>query len=381
MALRERTIMEQRVSAMEWLKKRTGVAEIAERLGVSRQAIYDWKERYEAEGAMGLEDRSRRPHHSPHRTAESIEKRLIEERERWGFGSKKILRRLQDAEPEVAWPPRSTVDAVFKRAGLVKERRSGKRPFAPVEAHRTYETDTAGEVMTADFKGQFRLRNGQYCYPLTVADPVSRYLLACDAFDRISTEQTWGSLRRVFREYGLPRLLHSDNGMPFGSSGKGRFSTIGVRLMKYGVQPVYSRPGHPEDNGAHERMHRTLKESSAVLPEHTMAGQQVRFDAFRRMFNEDRPHEGLDLDRPAARHRSSPKPFPETEPVFVYEPHYETRVVDGNGTINWWGQQIFVSETFARERLALEPVDYTRWRVHYGSFVIGSLDTSINKFI
>jgi putative transposase len=243
-----------------------------------------------------------------------------------------------------------------------------------------YEGEAAGEVMTVDFKGQFRLTNGQYCYPLTIADPVSRYLLACDAFARISLEQTWASLTRVFAEYGLPRVLHSDNGVPFGASCNGRFSTIGVRLMKYGVQPVYSRPGHPEDNGTHERMHRTLKEHTALPPEHTLEQQQARFETFRRMFNEQRPHEALGFDRPANRHRPSPRPFPAIEPVLDYEPHFETRMVNKDGFIRWKGDPIFVSQAFARERIGFEPIDYSTWRVHFGSFAIGSIDDRIKKF-
>ena len=372
--------MEQRLSAMEMLEAGGGVSEVAERFGVSRQAVYDWKQRYGADRKSGLNDRSRRPHHSPKRTAEWIEQRLIEERKRWGFGAKKILRRLQDAEPAVVWPPRSTTDAIFKRAGLVRGRRSNKRAFAPVEARRNYETSAAGEVMTVDYKGQFRLGNGRYCYPLTVADPVSRYLLACDAFEEISLEQTWTSLTRVFREYGMPRMVHSDNGIPFGTSGHGRFSTISVRLMKHGIQPIYNRPGHPEDNGRHERMHRTLMEDTTIRPAQNIAGQQVLFDAFRGMFNQERPHEGLGLDRPADRHRLSLTAFPLVEPVLDYQPNFETQLVDGRGRIHWRGKRVFFSEAFAHERIAFEPIDYSTWRVHYGSFVIGSLDAK-QRFI
>jgi transposase InsO family protein len=274
MALRTRSIVEQRLSAMELLGAGVRVSEIAERLGVSRQAIYDWIARHREDPEAGLNDRSRRPHSSPTQTDKAIEQRVIEERQRWGFGSKKILRRLQDQEPEVAWPPRSTIDAIFKRARLVRTRKPVRRKFAQVEARRSYEAAAAGEVMTADYKGQFRLRNGRYCYPLLVADPVSRYLLACDAFTGISLEQTWSTLVRVFREHGLPNMLHTDNGMPFGTSGQGRYSTISVRLMKYGIQPVYSRPGHPEDNGRHERLNKTLLECTTINPAHDNRGSR-----------------------------------------------------------------------------------------------------------
>src|SRR5688572_18860020 len=243
MALRTRTIVDQRIAAVKLVESGVAVSEVAQRSGVSRQAVYNWIEQYRADPEAGLNDRSRRPHHSPTRTDEAIEQRIIAERKRWAFGSKKILRRLQDADPDTAWPPRSTIDAILKRAALVGDRKTVRRRFAPAAARRTYDASAAGEVMTADYKGQFRLRNGSYSYALLVADPVSRYLLACDAYTRISLEQTWATFVRVFREHGLPNILHTDNGTPFGTSGHGRFSTISVRLMKYGVQPVYSRPG------------------------------------------------------------------------------------------------------------------------------------------
>jgi transposase InsO family protein len=278
---------------------------------------------------------------------------------------------LQDQEPEVAWPPRSTIDAIFKRARLVRTRKPVRRKFARVEARRSYEAAAAGEVMTADYKGQFRLRNGRYCYPLLVADPVSRYLLACDAFTGISLEQTWSTLVRVFREHGLPNMLHTDNGMPFGTSGQGRYSTISVRLMKYGIQPVYSRPGHPEDNGRHERLNKTLLECTTINPAHDNRGQQVLFDDFRQMFNHERPHEALGQDRPASRYHPSPRPFPKRAPVVEYEPHFQTQAVDSRGRISWQGERVYFSDAFANERIAFERIDYTTWRVHYASFVIG----------
>lgn len=381
MALRMRTIVEQRISAIELIAAGVGVSEIAERMGVSRQAVYDWKERYRKDADEGLKDRSRRPHRSPRQTSEAIEQRVLEERRRWGFGSKKILRRLQDQEPEVMWPPRSTIDAIFKRAGLVGRRRTVRRRFAPAEARRGSDaTAAAGEVMTADYKGQFRLRNGRYCYPLLVADPVSRYLLACDAFTGISLEQTWASLVRVFQQHGMPNVLHTDNGIPFGTSGHGRFSTISVRLMKYGIQPVYNRPGHPEDNGRHERLNKTLMECTTIDPAHDHIGQQMLFDQFRRMFNQERPHESLGQDRPASRYRLSPRPFPKRAPVLEYDPLFETQLVDSRGRISWQGERLYFSEAFANERIAFERIDYSTWRLHYGSFLIGRFGDALKLF-
>lgn len=373
--------MDQRLLGVKLVEAGIPASEVAERLEVSRQAVYIWLKRWAMYGEEGLLDRSRRPHTSPMRTAEAIEQRVIAERRRWGFGAKKILRRLQDEEPDVAWPPRSTIDAILKRAGLVRGRRTPRRRFAPVAARRTYDACSAGEVMTADYKGQFRLRNGSYCYPLLVADPVSRYLLACDGYSSISLEQTWTTFVRVFREHGLPNMLHTDNGTPFGTSGNGRFSTLSVRLMKYGVQPVYSRPGRPGDNGRHERLNRTLLESTIINPAHDHVGQQILFDQFKRMFNEERPHESLGQDRPVSRHRPSPRAFPAREPVIEYEPHFETRIVSRKGYINWQGERVFFSDAFAGEPVGFERIDYESWRVHYGSFEIGRFRSAERRLV
>jgi putative transposase len=381
MPLRTRSVVEQRRLALELVEAGIGIAEVAERFGVSRQAVYAWKARHEEDPEAGLNDRSRRPHTSPRRTSEAIEQRVLEERKRWGFGSKKILRRLQDSEPNVAWPPRSTIDAIFKRAGVVRGRKRARPLFAPVAARRSYEAALAGDVMTADYKGQFRLRNGRYCFPLVMEDPVSRYLLACDAYPAILMESTWASMVRVFRQNGMPNVLHADNGTPFGTSLQGPYSTISVRLMKYGIRPVFNRPAHPQDNGRLERLNRTLLDHTGIDPAHDNAGQQVLFDEFIHMYNHERPHEGIGQDRPAHHYRSSPRPFPARVPLVEYEPHFETKVVDSRGRISWEGERIYFSDAFANERIGFERIDYSTWRVHFASFVIGRFDDAHKLFI
>lgn len=217
--------------------------------------MYAWISRYEEGGVEALEDRSRAPKTSPCRIDEAIEQMLIAERKKWGFGSKAILQRLREEHVEIEWPARSTVDGIFKRAGLTEPRRKRERkritPFV-----RPYEAKKPGELLTVDFKGQFRLRNGKLCYPLTLVDRVSRYVIACEALPSTHLEPAWAVIERALRKWGLPDAVQSDNGPPFGAKGYGRLSTISVRLMKLGILPVFSRPGKPQDNGAHERMHR-----------------------------------------------------------------------------------------------------------------------------
>jgi len=354
------------------------ISEIAELFGVSRPTVYKYRDRYRAHGRADLVERGRAPH-SPRRTAEWIAERVIAERQRFHFGSKKIRRRLIDERPEVSWPARSTIDAILKRAGLVEPRRRRKRVHSPFQ--RRYEPSLPGELATIDFKGEFRLRDGRWCHPLTMAEAMSRYLLICQALPSISLGGVWPILVRVFRDHGLPDALLSDNGPPFGGHGLSRFSTFSVRLMELGVQPVFIIPGNPQHNGSHERMHRTLKESLTADQARSFREQQRRFDAFRSMYNHDRPHEGIDLDRPATRFSGLRRPFPSTPPPIDYDTTFRVRSVSSNGYIKWEGHPFFISHALAGRRLGLEPIDEQLWNVHFGPFLIGRLDERERRFL
>jgi len=298
---------------------------------------------------------------------------LIAERKKWGFGSKAILRRLEEEHPEIEWPARSTVDEIFKRAGLTQARRKRDRkrvtPFA-----RPYEATRPGELLTVDFKGQFRLRNGKLCYPLTLVDRVSRYVIACEALPSTHMEPAWAVIERALREWGLPKAIQSDNGPPFGANGYGRLSTISVRLMKLGVLPVFSRPAKPQDNGAHERMHRVLKQSATMPPGRNFREQQKKLDDFRHCYNHERPHEGIGMNRPARLWRGSRRPFPERVEEFRYRRWFEVRTVGQSGMLKWNQQQIFISHALSGERIGLEPVEVDRWNAYFGPFYLGQLD-------
>jgi putative transposase len=251
-----------------------------------------------------------------------------------------------------------------------KQRRrcSGPRAVAT-----RYEATEPSELTTIDYKGQFRLRDGRYCYPLTLMDSVSRYLLACEALSVTDFEHARPVIERVFRRHGLPKAMQSDNGPPFGTA-NGRFSTMSVWLMSLGVQPVFSRPGKPQDNGRHERMHRDLKADIIRHRASTQREQQRFFDQFRRIYNRERPHEGIGQDRPARRFQPSPRPYPRKPRQPEYEAHWEKRKVMINGLLRWHSADVFVSETFAGHTVALEPFDLDLWRVHFHQFVIGTFD-------
>lgn len=380
MPIQETTKMDVREEmAILALDGRLSVREIAERFGVSPPTVRLWRERYRELGRSGLEDRSHAPHSCPHKTPTEIEELILAERIRWGYGSKKIRRRLQDRYPGLELPSRAAVDAMFNRAGLVQPRLSrhrGQTPFA-----RSYAAKAPGDLMTIDFKGQFRLRNGHYCYPLTLMDYTSRFLLECRGLRSTALDGVWKALVTVFREHGLPKALLSDNGVPFAPPNHARLSTMSVRLMQLDTQPVFSRPGHPEDNGVHERMHLDLKATATRPPEASFQKQQERFDLFRREYNEERPHEALDLDRPVSRFKASPRKMPSKIEKPDYPLHFEKRKVCSMGTFKWNSQKLFIGQPLAGEYIGLEPVDERYQNIYYYNFLIGKLDEEAGEVI
>lgn len=283
------------------------MTEVAAQFGVSRPTVRLWRDRYRLEGRAGLEDRSHATYSCPHRTDPAIEELIVKERKRWGWGSKKLLERLSEAHPHIEFPRRSTVDAILLRRGLLAVRKERRRALGPRAVMARYQASEPSELTTIDYKGHFRLRNGRYCYPLTLVDSVSRYLLACEALPTTDFRNAWPVIERIFRKYGLPTAMQSDNGPPFGTA-QGRFSTMSVVLMSLGVQPVFSRPGKPQDNARHERMHRDLKADIIHHRGRTLDEQQRFFNRFRRTYNVERPHEGIGQDRPARRFRPSARP-------------------------------------------------------------------------
>lgn len=371
MPLKARTIVELREEVVKRVEGGLRVSEVARMYELSRPTVYEWIRRYRANES--LEDRSHKPLTSPNRTEEWIEQRVIAERVKWEMGSKAIRQRLIDEYPNVVWPARSTMDGIFKRAGLTQPpaKRERKRitPFV-----RPYEAQKVGELLSVDFKGQFRLKNGKYCYPLTLVDRVSRYVIACEALSSTHLEPAWAVMERAFREWGLPDAVQSDNGHPFGAQGYGRLSTISVRLMKLGILPVFSRPAKPQDNGAHERMHKALKERATIPPGKNFREQQSKLDEFRQIYNHERPHEGIGLKRPARLWRGSRRPYPEKLGEIGYKRWFEVRKVAQSGMLKWKSGEVFISHALASEHIGLEPAVDDRWNVYFSRFFIGQLD-------
>jgi transposase InsO family protein len=374
MPLEEKTIVDIREEmALAAMAPGATVTGVAARFGVSRPTVRLWRERYREEGRSGLDDRSHATLSCPHRTDPAIEDLFVVERKRWGWGSKKLLQRLSEAFPDIALPGRSTVDDILWRRGLVALRTEKRRAKAPGATAARYKATDPSELTTIDYKGHFRLRDGRTCYPLTMMDSVSRYLLACEALPSTDFRHAWPVIERVFRDYGLPHAMQSDNGPPFGSS-QGRFSTMSVMLMSLGVQPVFSRPGKPQDNGRHERMHRDLKGDIAQHRGSTLSEQQRFFDRFRHVYNVERPHEGIGQQRPARRFRPSTRPFPRKPRAPEYPLHWEKRRVMCNGVLRWHSNDIFLSEPFGGHTVAFEPIDCDLWLVWFHEFIVGTFD-------
>jgi transposase InsO family protein len=343
------------------------------RYGVAPKTGYKWLARYETDGPAGLHERSRRPHTSPTATAPQVADALLELRRRHPtWGGKKLLAVLARRQPRLVLPAPSTVAALLAHAGLVTPRRRRRalghpgRPTAPMDA--------PNDVWTADFKGEFKTRDGVYCYPLTICDGYSRYLLACRALSSTATAGARPVFERLFREHGLPTRIRSDNGVPFASIALARLSTLSVWWLRLGILPDLTEPSSPQQNGRHERMHRTLKAEATKPPEADTRAQQRRFDAFRREFNAERPHEALAQATPASVYTPSPRPYPSRLPALEYPAHCEVRRVSHNGGIRWHNRWVNVSHVLAEEDVAFEAIDDGLWRVTFGPLLLCRFD-------
>ena len=349
------------------------VAELCSLYGVSRKTGYKWIERFRCDGPRGLHERSRRPHSCPHQTSSTIVDALLTARRHHpSWGAKKLVRILSQKHPSWEWPALSTCCDILKRHGMVRKPRRRVRPGHP---GRPMTPMTApNEIWTADFKGQFRTRNGIYCYPLTVMDGYSRYLLSCQGLCSTAHRETKPVFRRLFQEYGLPQLVRTDNGAPFATTALGRLSQLSVWWIRLGIYPELIEPAHPQQNGRHERFHKTLKAETARPPKGHLASQQRRFNAFREEYNEERPHEALGQEVPASRYQASPRPFPKRLPSIEYPGHYEKRLVSRNGGIRWNSQWVNVSHVLGGEYVGLEEIDNGLWDVYFGPLRLGRMD-------
>jgi putative transposase len=379
MPWRERSPMDERLQLVK--EYRSGLftmTELAAQYGVSRRTGYKWLDRFEADGARGLFDRSRRPHRHPQATDAALVEAIVAKRKRHPrWGATKLLAVLRRGQPTAPWPARSTVCDVLKAHGLVEPRRRARR-LASGPSVRGPMTGP-NDVWTADFKGEFLTGDGVYCYPLTLRDGFSRYLLRCDALLSTESLATRRRFERAFAEYGLPERIRSDNGGPFAGPGLGGLSRLSVWWIRLGIVPERIAKGHPEQNGSHEQFHSVLKAETTRPPAPNLRAQHERFRRFRLEYNVERPHEALENEPPTWHYHPSVRALPAQVPPLEYPGHVEIRRVTSGGCIKWGGHPVFISDVLVGEDVALEEIDDGLWTLFFAAVPLARFDARAKR--
>ena len=372
------TRVEERKRLIELWETGWTPTELARKFEVSRPTVYALIERWQSEGKAGLEDRSSRPHSSPRQTKCAVIAAVLNIKDRYPhWGPEKLVRLLRDEQIELS---ASTARDILRRNGRVQARRARAPRWSP-SVSLPIVIPGPGHSMSADHKGQFRLGNRRYCFPLTIADPASRFVFAIDAQISTNVEGALAVFERVFREWGLPEQIITDNGCPFCTTrALGGLTELSKMWIKLAIQHVRIVPGRPQQNGIHERMHRTLKQDATQPPEANMKAQQCRFDRFRQEFNHVRPHQALGQERPASRVQSYRRSYPHRIAPIEYPSSFAVRTVRSNGQIKWKGSLLFVSEVLRDEPIGLVQVDNELWQLYFGTVHLASWNERTSKF-
>jgi transposase InsO family protein len=369
------SVMEEKLKfVLEYLEQEWSMSELCERYGIARETGYVWLRRYQAMGLEGLREKSRAAQRYPNQTAEEIEEKVLGLREaHLSWGPRKLKRVLERDEPGQRWPAASTIGVLLKRSGMIvgRKKRFKTPPYTQPLAH----ADEANRLWCADFKGWFRSGNGERIDPLTITDAHSRYLLRCQAVEKMDTARVQAIFEAAFREYGMPGAIRTDNGAPFASRAVAGLSRLSVWWMKLGIVPERIEAGHPEQNGRHERMHRTLKQEVAIRPAANRREQQRMMDRFRQEYNQVRPHEALQMQTPEDVYARSPRRFPRRLPEVEYPVTMLVRSVRHKGEFSWKNHDVFVSEVLSGERIGLLPVDEHCYTIYFAQFPIAHFDS------
>lgn len=371
-------LMDLRKEFVDFHAQTGNMSEACRKYGVSRPVGYKWVRRFEGAGVAGLADKSRRPHQIPHKTAEEVEARILAVRSAHPtWGPKKIRAHLLRNHVETDWPAASTIGAIFERHGMVTPATPRPRVAAWTEPLR--HAKEPNDVWSVDFKGQFLLCNGTLCYPLTVTDNFARMLLGCTALASTAGEPARACMERLFAEYGLPAAIRSDNGAPFASCGVLGLSALSAWWLSLGITHERIEPGHPEQNGRHERMHLTLKRETARPGGADMAEQQARFDDFRATFNHVRPHEALGQVPPADRYRPSARTLPTGQIALDYSHCDLQRMVKKTGSIRVGRHEIYVGLALAHQMVGLTETDDDVWVVEFAGHDLGYFEVGDDR--
>ena len=379
MVWRETGIMDERLRfVVDCLAGEETMSALCAGYGISRKCGYKWLGRYREFGPEGLHDRPRAPLNHGRATPWDVVERIVAMKEVHPlWGPKKIMARLKRAEPCCGWPAVSTAGEILKRHGLVGRKRrrwkaAGNGPWP--------EASEPNAVWTGDHKGWFRTRDGWRCEPLTVMDASSRYLLALEATGSTADAEAWPVFERLFEEHGLPDRFRSDNGPPFASPGVTGLTPLAARFIKLGITLERIAPGKPQQNGRHERFHLTML-PMAKEPAADRTAQGQAFEAFRRSYNEERPHEALAMDTPAQHYRPSRRAMPRTPPEPDYPDEAAVRRVRHNGEIKWNGGFVYVSQTLAGEAVAAAETEDGQWELSFHAHPLGIIDTRRMKLV
>ena len=381
MPWKELCALDQKVQMIEdWLTREFSITEIAEMYGVSRKTVYKWVERFEAHGRDGMEEWCRAPYTHPNATAPELVAMIVAMKHRhMKWGHRKIVAHLRNLNTDKEWPCDSTTFEILKRNSLVRSRKIRRR--SPPYSEPFTGCNQPNDVWSADYKGQFRMGDGKLCYPLTITDNYSRYLLGCRGLHHPTHDESKPEFERVFNEQGLPKAIRTDNGAPFASASLGGLSRLAVWFIKLGIRPERIAKGKPQQNGRHERMHRTLKDSAISPPRNNLGEQQRAFDRFAHEYNYQRPHQALGQKTPASAYTSSVRPYPSRIPEVEYDGDVIVRQVHTQGGIKWKGELIYVSEALVGEPVALKQVGNGLWSLRFSFLHLGILDETSGRIV
>lgn len=380
MPWKARTALEEKQRfAEEWQTEHDCFAELCRKYGVSRPTGYKWIQRFVVEGDDGLRERSRAPHVSPQAMSADTQRQVLEVRlqhPRWG--PRKLRAYLQGHAPEQPWPAASSIAALLSREGLAQPRPRRRR--TPPGSEPLAHAAGPNQVWCADFKGWFVCGDGYRCDPLTITDAYSRYLLHCRAVKKTDGPHVRGVFETVFREWGLPEAIRTDNGPPFAAPAPAGLSRLGIWWVRLGIRHERIQPGCPQQNGRHERMHQTLKQETASPPAATLRRQQQEFQRFQREYNQERPHEALAYRPPASLYMASPRLYPARVPEPVYPTGATLRAVATDGQMRWYNRRVFLSKTLAGESVGVVALEQDFYELYYGPLLLGWYDERENVF-